>query len=181
MKTKLKYTLGGLVAAILLSFNLEAAAEKPNIVFIMTDDLGVRDLSCYGSDFYRTPNLDRLASEGMKFDRAYAACNVCSPTRAAVLTGRSPHRVHLTDALPWDRLPPNPKLVPPNHIKNYPLRCRPSPKRCARAATKLRCSENGISATNTLFLEKVDTKTTGLMKPLMPARRHGERTKESRS
>jgi len=96
------------------------ALERPNILFIMADDLGVKDLGCYGSDYYRTPNLDRLAGQGMRFTRAYAACNVCSPTRAAILTGRAPHRVQLTDALPWDRLADNPKMIPPNHLKELP-------------------------------------------------------------
>jgi arylsulfatase A len=96
------------------------AAERPNILFIMTDDLGVRDLGCYGSDYYRTPNLDALAAQGMLFTRAYAACTVCSPTRASLLTGRYPHRVRLTDALPWDRLFENPKLIPPEHLKELP-------------------------------------------------------------
>ncbi|MBK1879639.1 sulfatase [Pelagicoccus mobilis] len=101
---------------------LSASAEQPpNILFIVTDDLGVSDLGCYGSDFYRTPHLDALASDGMRFTQAYAACNVCSPTRASLLTGRYPHRVRLTDALPWDRLYENPKLVPPDHLKELPL------------------------------------------------------------
>jgi len=99
----------------------DAAAERPNILFIVADDLGVKDLACYGSDYYRTPNLDQLAGEGMRFTRAYAAANVCSPTRAAILTGRYPHRLHLTDALPWDRLYENPKMIPPNHLKELPV------------------------------------------------------------
>ncbi|QHI68496.1 sulfatase [Tichowtungia aerotolerans] len=99
------------------------ANERPvNILFVMADDLGVRDLGCYGSDYYRTPNLDKLAAQGMRFARAYAACNVCSPTRAAILTGRYPHRVKLTDALPWDRLADNPKMIPPNHLKELPTK-----------------------------------------------------------
>ncbi|MSU37359.1 MAG: sulfatase, partial [Pedosphaera sp.] len=61
------------------------------------DDLGQRDLGCYGSTFYDTPNLDRLAKEGMKFTQAYAACPVCSPTRASLLTGRWPQRTGVTD------------------------------------------------------------------------------------
>lgn len=92
----------------------------PNIVFIVTDDLGIKDLGCYGSEYYRTPTLDALASEGMRFTNAYAASNVCSPTRASILTGQYPHRVHITDALPWDRLYENPELVPPNHLKELP-------------------------------------------------------------
>ncbi|MGZ0655457.1 sulfatase [Coraliomargarita sp. W4R72] len=94
--------------------------DQPNIVFIMTDDLGIRDLGCYGSDYYHTPHLDAFAEEGMVFTRAYSAAAVCSPTRAATLTGRTPQRLHLTDALPWDRLPENPKLVPPEHLKELP-------------------------------------------------------------
>jgi arylsulfatase A len=105
-----------------LSVGLTAGAEtdRPNIVFIMADDLGISDLGCYGSDYYRTPHLDGLAAQGMQFSRAYAACTVCSPTRASLLTGRYPHRVHLTDALPWDRLYDNPKLIPPDHLKELP-------------------------------------------------------------
>lgn len=106
-----------------LAFSYTASAlstERPNILFIMVDDMGVRDLQCYGSDYYRTPHLDGLAAQGMRFTRAYASANVCSPTRASILTGSSPHRVHLTDALPWDRLYENPKMIPPNHLKELP-------------------------------------------------------------
>jgi len=70
---------------------------KPNVVIILVDDLGWTDLACFGSRYYETPNLDRLASQGMKFTDAYAACAVCSPTRAAVMTGRYPARVGVTD------------------------------------------------------------------------------------
>lgn len=73
---------------------------KPNIVFVLTDDLGWADLACYGSKFYETPNIDRLATESMRFTDAYAACPVCSPTRAAILTGQYPARLHLTDWIP---------------------------------------------------------------------------------
>lgn len=73
------------------------AAEKPNVVFFLVDDLGQRDLGCYGSAFYETPNVDRLAKEGALFTNGYAACPVCSPTRAAVQTGRWPQRTGVTD------------------------------------------------------------------------------------
>jgi arylsulfatase A len=98
----------------------EKQSTTPNILFIMADDLGIKDLGCYGSDYYLTPNLDKLASQGMRFTRAYAGCHVCSPTRASILTGRYPHSVHITDALPWDRLYENPKMVPPDHLKELP-------------------------------------------------------------
>jgi arylsulfatase A-like enzyme len=72
-------------------------SKRPNIVFILIDDMGWRDLSCYGSDFYETPNIDRLFREGMQFTDAYAAAPVCSPTRASILTGKYPANVGVTD------------------------------------------------------------------------------------
>src|ERR1700694_2015144 len=76
------------------------AAEKPNVILILADDLGWADLGCYGSKYHKTPHLDRLASSGVRFTDAYAACPVCSPTRASLLTGRYPQRCNLTDWLP---------------------------------------------------------------------------------
>jgi len=77
-----------------------AEAKRPNFVFFLVDDLGWADLSCYGSTFHETPNIDALAASGMKFDQAYTACPVCSPTRASILTGRHPVRVDVTDWIP---------------------------------------------------------------------------------
>ena len=74
-----------------------AAGRPPNIVLVLVDDLGWADVGCYGSRYYETPNIDRLAGEGMRFTDAYAACAVCSPTRAAVMTGRYPARLGITD------------------------------------------------------------------------------------
>ena len=74
--------------------------KRPNFVFVLVDDLGWRDLGCFGSTFYETPNLDRLASQGMRFTDAYAACPVCSPTRASIMTGKYPARLRLTDWIP---------------------------------------------------------------------------------
>ncbi|MGB0774955.1 MAG: sulfatase, partial [Akkermansiaceae bacterium] len=76
---------------------LSAHAKPLNVVFILADDLGWKDLGCYGSSFYETPNLDGLAKSGMKFTRAYAACPVCSPTRSSILTGQYPARTKNTD------------------------------------------------------------------------------------
>ena len=70
--------------------------QPPNILFILIDDLGARDLACTGSSFYETPVLDRLAAEGMVFNRAYASCPVCSPTRASIMSGKYPARVGVT-------------------------------------------------------------------------------------
>src|SRR5437868_1163661 len=79
------------------------ADDRPNIIFILADDLGWRDLGCCGSTFYETPHLDRLASQGMRFTAAYAACPVCSPTRASIMTGKYPARVGITDYIPGAR------------------------------------------------------------------------------
>ena len=83
---------------ILLSLLLFAQAEaaKKNVVFILVDDWGWADAGVQGSDFFETPNIDRLAREGMRFTQAYAAAAICSPTRAAILTGKSPARLDMT-------------------------------------------------------------------------------------
>lgn len=94
--------------------------RKPNIVFIMADDLGWHQLGCYGSDFYETPVLDRLASEGMRFTDAYAAAPVCSPTRASVMTGKYPARLHLTDFIKGGS-PTDKKLLTPEWTPYLPL------------------------------------------------------------
>ncbi len=90
-----------------------AAAEKPNVLLIFVDDLGAVDLGCYGSDLYRTPNLDRLAAQGQRFTRAYASAPVCSPTRGALLTGKAPARTHLTDFMKG-HIKPYAKLTVPD-------------------------------------------------------------------
>src|SRR5438067_2686314 len=109
--------------AVCLSASGVPAAEprRPNVVFILIDDLGRNDLGCYGSTFYRTPHLDRLAKEGVRFTDAYAACPVCSPTRAAVLTGKYPARLNLTDWLPGRPDRPDQKLLRPDIRRHLPL------------------------------------------------------------
>src|SRR5438876_3380637 len=80
-----------LAIALLLSSALEvqsADVRPPNIVFILADDLGYGDLGCYGQKQIQTPNLDRMATEGMKFTRCYAGSTVCAPSRAALMTGQ---------------------------------------------------------------------------------------------
>ncbi|MEJ1238053.1 sulfatase [Chryseolinea sp. T2] len=76
------------------------ASKPPNIVFFLVDDLGWRDVGCFGSEFYETPNIDKLAKNGVKFTNSYSACHVCSPTRASLLSGKYPARINLTDWLP---------------------------------------------------------------------------------
>src|SRR5262245_48686286 len=89
---KLRLLLG-LVAALLLVPATARAAEKPNIVLVLADDLGYGDLGCYGCKDIRTPNLDRLAARGVRFNTFYANGPECTPTRTALLTGRYQHRV----------------------------------------------------------------------------------------
>jgi len=80
-----------------------ADRRHPNVVFFLVDDLGWADLGCYGSRFYDTPNIDRLARTGARFTDAYATCHVCSPSRASILTGKYPARLKLTDWIPGRR------------------------------------------------------------------------------
>ncbi|MBU79326.1 MAG: sulfatase [Flavobacteriales bacterium] len=73
---------------------------RPNFVFFLVDDLGYSDVGCYGSDYYKTPNIDKLAYEGVRFTNAYASGMVCSPSRASILTGKYPARLRITTAIP---------------------------------------------------------------------------------
>lgn len=93
--------LPSLIFLALITFGAKSqpAKKKPNIIFIMADDLGYKDLGCYGNPFNKTPNLDALAGQGMKFSQAYAASPICSASRAALLTGKHPARLHLTNYL----------------------------------------------------------------------------------
>lgn len=95
------------------------SGPRPNFVFFLVDDLGWKDVGCYGSRFYETPNIDRLAAEGMRFTQAYAASPVCSPTRASIMTGKHPARLHITD---WIGAPRHRKaLLSADYIHQMPL------------------------------------------------------------
>lgn len=108
----------GAVAFSVGSTNFQCSQNKrTNFVFILADDLGWKDVGCFGSSFYETPNLDRLASEGMRFTQAYAACPVCSPTRASIMTGKYPARLGTTDYFGA----PQPQTVPNHWTRNKPL------------------------------------------------------------
>ena len=125
-----------LLLVLLSMYGTQALAQKksdiPNVILVLVDDMGWMDLSCQGSDFYRTPNIDRLAKEGVLFTNGYAACAVCSPTRAAVQTGRYPHRLGVTD---WIRSLfqrgglGTPEENPTEYVgkKNQKLLCPPNP------------------------------------------------------
>jgi arylsulfatase A-like enzyme len=105
-----------------MSFSTSLAEmPRPNVVLVVADDLGWVDLGCSGSTFYETPNLDRLARRGMRFTNAYAACPVCSPSRAAILTGKHPARLHLTDWLPGRPDRPSQMLLRPQIRQELPL------------------------------------------------------------
>jgi arylsulfatase A-like enzyme len=96
------------------------AQTKPNIILILADDMGWTDLSSFGSKSYESPNIDRLAASGMKFTKAYSACTVCSPTRASIMTGKAPARLHLTDWIAGQKMP-FAKLSPPDWTTHLPL------------------------------------------------------------
>ncbi|PQO38187.1 sulfatase [Blastopirellula marina] len=111
-------TLAPLLILLTFAFAAQADERKPNFVFLLVDDLGWTDIGVYGSSFYETPNVDRLAATGLRFTNAYAACQVCSPTRASIMTGRYPTRTGITDyigaAQPerWNR---KTKMLPANY------------------------------------------------------------------
>jgi hypothetical protein len=105
----------------------------PNIVFTLVDDMGWRDLGCYGSSFYETPNIDRFARESVRFTNAYAACPVCSPTRASIMTGKYPARLHLTDWIPGRKQWPTAKLLTPRHPDKHGFDLNGYPSGAVRA------------------------------------------------
>ena len=103
----------GLISLALLPCTARAQNEKPNILFILADDLGWKDLACYGNLHVETPVLDSLARSGVLFTQSYAACPVCSPTRASILTGKYPARLGLTNFLVGNRTDPASPVLPP--------------------------------------------------------------------
>jgi arylsulfatase A-like enzyme len=98
-----------------------SAAPRPNIVFILADDLGINDLACYGRKEHHTPQLDRLATQGARFTAAYCAQSICSPSRAAILTGKAPARLHLTTYLPGRPDCASQKLLHPVMRQHLPV------------------------------------------------------------
>jgi arylsulfatase A-like enzyme len=95
--------------------------SRPNIVFILIDDMGWADGGCFGSKFYQTPQIDALAASGVRFTEAYAACAVCSPSRAALMTGKYPARLHITDWIPGEAVPKNSRFNLPDWQQHLPL------------------------------------------------------------
>jgi len=117
-----------LVISAVTAFQVQAQ-QKTNIIFFLADDLGWRDVGCYGSTFYETPNIDQLAREGMIFTNAYAACPVSSPTRASLQTGRYPARIGITDWIKghqyekkyMDQIKASCPVLPAENLFNLPL------------------------------------------------------------
>jgi arylsulfatase A len=104
-------SFSGIIPLLLLS-GTGLSQERPNIVFILTDDMGWKDLGCYGNQYTETPNIDSLARNGIRFTQAYAACPVSSPTRASIMTGKYPARLHLTNFIAGNRTDPDSPVLP---------------------------------------------------------------------
>lgn len=109
-----------LLSLCLLGCQSTPSPSPPNVVFILVDDLGWKDLGCYGSSFYETPNLDAFAKEGMRFTDAYSSCPVCSPSRASIMTGKASTRLNITDWIPGQN-PKGTPLIGPEDRDELPL------------------------------------------------------------
>lgn len=124
----MKLSSSTILAIVLFFFSSQGLEAKPNFVFILVDDLGKMDLSCEGSQFYETPHIDSIAKSAMRFDQGYSACQVCSPSRASIQTGKYPFRVGITDYISitrgnqpekWRR---NTKLLPASYNPELALK-----------------------------------------------------------
>jgi len=123
MKLFRYFLAGGLL--LLPVFVRAEAPAKPNILFILVDDYGIKDVGVEGSSFYETPNIDRLARSGMRFTQGYAACSVCSPSRASILLGQYTTRHGITDWIGEDvgekfAKKRHTKLLVPDYVRNLP-------------------------------------------------------------
>ncbi|MBU2949314.1 sulfatase [Tamlana agarivorans] len=118
------YLSGSIFLLLLISCNQKP--QTKNILFILADDYGYNDMSLRNSSFYETPNIDNLAKEGMIFNDGYAACQVCSPSRASIMSGKSAARHGITDWIgaetgeEWRKRNRHNKLLPPDYIHNLP-------------------------------------------------------------
>jgi arylsulfatase A len=113
--------LRAMAGSLAVSPFAKSADGPTNVLFMLTDDLGWRDTAPYGNTFIDTPNLTRLAAGSARFTNAYAACCVCSPTRASIMTGKYPARLHLTDWIPGRRQWPHARLLTPSFNQQLPL------------------------------------------------------------
>jgi arylsulfatase A len=109
------------IASVFLPGCADQKIEKMNVILFLVDDMGWTDLGCYGSTFYETPNIDQFAEEGVLFTNAYAACHVCSPSRASLMTGKYPATLHLTDWLPGRKDFPFQRLLNADINQHLPI------------------------------------------------------------
>lgn len=128
MLNMMRFNICLLVIVVLTATHLSCCAvanaeneRPPNTIIILADDLGWADLGCYGADVHETPHLDEFAKQGVRFTQAYASAPVCSPTRAALMTGKNPARLHMTVWFEQSQDPPtNRALIPPITLGNLP-------------------------------------------------------------
>jgi arylsulfatase A len=112
--------IAGGIAVFVPGCQKTATQDYVNIVFILADDLGWNQVGYHGTEYYETPSIDRIAREGMQFSDAYTSAPVCSPTRAGLMTGRHPARLHITDYIPGSPYP-YAKLITPQQAPSLPL------------------------------------------------------------
>ncbi len=124
-RTWLFMRLPALLLISALLFGCSKTADPPNILLILVDDLGYSDLQCYGNTLVKTPHIDQLSRDGIRFTQAYASCTVCSPTRAALLTGKNPTTLNLTDWIPGHQAnrgsQPHQRFIVPAFNQQLPL------------------------------------------------------------
>ncbi len=126
----------------LLSVSQQPAVSKPNVLFILADDLGYTDLSCMGSKYYETPHIDQIARSGMVFTNGYAACQVCSPSRASILTGKFPARHGITNWIgeasgeDWRKMNRHSVLLPAEYEHSLPANYITLPEALKQAGYK---------------------------------------------
>ena len=129
MRNLLRLSVIAMVCLVASGRTVQSAqTTRPNILFILCDDLGINDLHCYGRQDHHTPNLDRLAAQGMRFTSAYCAQPICSASRAAILTGKAPARLHLTTYLPGRPDAVSQKVLHPEIQMQVPLEEKMIPK-----------------------------------------------------
>lgn len=125
-KSPLPVILSFICLSVFCSCSEQGRLEKPNVLFILADDLGVHDLSFTGSKYYETPNIDRIGLEGMEFTQGYATCQVCSPSRASIMSGKFPARHGITDWIgartgeEWRKANRFNQLLPPEYLHHLP-------------------------------------------------------------
>ncbi|MEX1240509.1 MAG: sulfatase [Cyclobacteriaceae bacterium] len=130
------------LSVIIIGCQHEKNRPLPNVLFILVDDLGYHDLSCTGSDYYETPNVDRIAAEGMQFTNGYAGCQVCSPSRASIMSGKFPARHGITDWIgaiageEWREAGRFNKMLPPEYRRQLPSEYTTLPEALKQAGYK---------------------------------------------